>query len=262
MTQYNMTYKYIYGPVYSWRLGYSLGIDPLSQKDKICTFDCAYCQLGNTKAFKGTRKNFVPVQKIIDEIKTLPPVKIDYITFSGRGEPALAKNLGAMIKAVKKIRKEKVAVITNASLVYRKDVRRDLCLADFVMLKLDAGSLDVFHKINKPIQTVKFNNILKGIKDFMKVYKKKSAVQIMFTKDNLNEAKYLAELAGELGFKEVQICTPLRESKVEPLSRKEINKVKKYFRGMDVKSVYDVKYKAVTAIDKKGVSKRHGVYSR
>jgi len=118
-------YKYIYGPVPSWRLGSSLGIDPLSAKDKICSFDCIYCQIGKTTIHTKKRKVFVSAEQLIEELKSLPPVDIDYITFSGRGEPTLAKNLGEMIAEVKKIRKEPVAVLTNASLLYDKEVRED-----------------------------------------------------------------------------------------------------------------------------------------
>ena len=103
-------YRYIYGPVSSWRLGRSLGVDPISAKEKICTFDCVYCQLGRTKTFSSERREFVRIKDVIHEIQTLPLPPIDYITFSGAGEPTLAKNLGGMIKAVKKIRKEKVLV--------------------------------------------------------------------------------------------------------------------------------------------------------
>jgi wyosine [tRNA(Phe)-imidazoG37] synthetase (radical SAM superfamily) len=112
------------------------------------------------------------------------------------------------------------------------------------------------------MQSIKFNNILKGIKGFKKVYRKKAAIQIMLTGDNKNEAGEMAGLVRELGFKEVQICTPLRESKVKPVSCKEINKIKEYFKGMDVKCVYDVEHKAIAVLDEKGVRKRHGVYKR
>ena len=94
-------YRYIYGPVSSWRLGRSLGVDPISAKEKICTFDCVYCQLGRTKTFSSERREFVRIKDVIHEIQTLPLPPIDYITFSGAGEPTLAKNLGGMIKAVK-----------------------------------------------------------------------------------------------------------------------------------------------------------------
>ena len=106
-------FKYIYGPVSSWRLGRSLGVDPLSQKNKICTFDCIYCQVGRAKPSQVQRKIYVPTKDIIQEIKNLPKIKADYITFSGKGEPTLAKNLGILIKQIKKIRKAEVKKIRS-----------------------------------------------------------------------------------------------------------------------------------------------------
>ncbi|GAG26027.1 unnamed protein product, partial [marine sediment metagenome] len=177
-------YKYIYGPVPSWRLGSSLGIDPLSEKVKICNFDCIYCQIGKTKIFAKERRVFVPTAKIIKEIKPLPAIRIDYITFSGSGEPTLAKNLGRMIKAIKKIRKEKIAVLTNSSLMHRKDVQKDLLLADFVVAKLDAHLQDIFVRINQPMKTIGLEKIINGIKKFKGRFRGKLALQIMFVKKN------------------------------------------------------------------------------
>jgi len=134
-------YKYIYGPVPSWRLGNSLGIDLLSQKNKICNFDYGYCQLKSTSYYTDERKQYVKTEDIIAEIRQLPVnVEIDYLTFSGRGESTLAANLGEAITAVKNLRSEPVAVLTNSALIDREDVRRDLSHADFVVAKLDASS--------------------------------------------------------------------------------------------------------------------------
>ena len=256
-------YEYIYGPVPSWRLGNSLGIDPLSGKVKICTFDCVYCQLGKTKIFTKKRKTFVPTAKIIEEIDSLPSLKIDYITFSGIGEPTLAKNLGQMIKAVKKIRDEKIAVLTNSSLMDRRDVRRDLLLADFVVAKLDACSQDTFAKVNRPMRTMKFNAILKAIRRFKGEYKGRLALQIMFIRGNKKYAREIARIAKEVHPDEVQINTPLRPCGVKPLSKEDLNKIKRCFtdecgRGIKIISVYDSKKKKVKPISKGETLRRRG----
>lgn len=253
-----MKYKYIYGPVYSWRLGYSLGIDPVSCEEKVCTFDCLYCQLGKTNVFSEERKAFIPIKKVIEEIKSLPPLKIDYITFSGRGEPTLAKNLGGMIKAIRKIRKEKIAVITNSSLIDSSDVRRDLSLADLVMLKLDACSEKAFFRINAPLASIKFNDILKGIGKFKAEYKGRLALQIMFSEENMAYAEGIALLARSINPDELQINTPLRPSRIRPLSRKELDSIKAYFEGMNVTYVYKGKKKDIVPVDRYATLKRRG----
>jgi len=233
-------YHYIYGPVSSWRLGASLGIDPVSTKEKTCTFDCVYCQAGKTQNLSNKRKVFIPTEEVIKEIRSLPDnLKIDYITFSGRSEPTLAKNLGEMIRKIKEIRKEKIAVITNASLIDSKDVREDLKLADFVMAKLDAHTKDLFIKINRPAEGIEFDKVLKGIKEFRAAYEGKLALQIMFIDKNKGYAKDLAKLAKAIDPDEVQINTPLRPCKVRALSKEELNTIKKSLEGMNSVSVYE-----------------------
>jgi len=250
--------KYIYGPVPSWRLGSSLGIDPISSEDKICSFDCIYCQLGKTSKFTKERRFYVQVDDIIEEINSLPQVKIDYITFSGRGEPTLAKNLGDMIKAIKTLRNEKIAVITNSSLIYEEEVRKDLSLADFVIAKLEAYSQESLQTINRPIDNITFQRILDGIKQFKSEYKGKLALQIMFIGENKNDAKELAQLAREIKPDEVQINTPLRPCGVNPLSKEEIDTIKGYFQDMNYISVYESRKKEVEPISEEETLRRRG----
>lgn len=236
-------FKYIYGPVSSWRLGVSLGVDLVSQQEKICTFNCTYCQLGNAGVLTTKRRLFVPTAKVVREIIMLPKVNIDYITFSGRGEPTLAVNLGATIKALKRLRKEPIAVLTNASLLSRKDVRKQLLGADLVALKLDADSERLLKLVNRPQSKVKLSNILKGAKQFRKEYHGKLALQIMFTQENKAVAQNIAKLAKGIHADEIQINTPTRTCSVKPLTRKTILQIKRYFRGMRVITVYDSRKK-------------------
>lgn len=251
-------YKYIYGPVFSWRLGSSLGIDLISSdKGKICSFDCIYCQIDKTLKISRRRRIFVPVKEVIKEVNSLPLLKIDYITFSGTGEPTLAKNLAKAIKALRTIRKEKIAVLTNSSLIHKNDVQKDLLSADFVIAKLDAASEEVFEKVNHPAGRVKVEKIAKALKEFKKKFKGKLALQVMFVKENKKDAQDIASLAREINPDEVQINTPLRPSKTKPLSRKEIFFLKKYFRGLKVRSVYDEKKSGFKPIClKKNLEKR------
>jgi wyosine [tRNA(Phe)-imidazoG37] synthetase (radical SAM superfamily) len=254
----NKSYKYIYGPVSSWRLGSSLGIDPVSGKRKICSFDCIYCQIGRTKIYSDERKIFVSVREVIEEIDSLAPMEIDYITFSGKGEPTLAKNLGQMIKTIKKIRSGRVAVLTNSSLMDREDVHRDLSLADFVAVKLDAASGEVFEAVNRPLETIKFDTVIKGIKKFRNCYKGKFALQIMFVEENKKHAEEIAKIAKDINPDEVQINTPLRPCDVEPLSRAQLDAVKVFFEGLNTISVYEAEKKQVTPISNKDTLRRRG----
>jgi wyosine [tRNA(Phe)-imidazoG37] synthetase (radical SAM superfamily) len=236
-------FKYIYGPVPSWRLGSSLGIDLLSQEEKICNFGCVYCQLGVTQKHTVERKIYVPVEKVIEELGALPDTPIDYITFSGRGEPTLAANLGEAIKAVKLIRKEPIAVLTNGSLMGEDEIRKELVLADFVVAKLDAYSQDSLQEINNPAKDIEFASILDGIKEFRRSYQGKLALQIMFIDRNKDNIQKFIYLINYIKPDEVQVNTPLRPCNIKPLTKEEVLKIKDYFisacKAINVVSVYD-----------------------
>lgn len=255
---------YIYGPVSSWRLGSSLGIDLLSQKKRICPFGCIYCQLGKSLHYEIERKVYVPTHEIIKELEMVDLTQqIDYVTLSGCGEPTLAQNLGEVITAIKKIRKEPVAVLTNGSLIIKDEIREELSLADFVSVKLDASTQELFELINKPAPGIKFAEILQGIKQFRKEYSGKFGLQIMFIAQNKDNASELADLAFEFNPDEVQINTPLRPCEIKPLSKEEISVIKKYFQGrlaslLNIVSVYDAKRKEIEPINAEDTLKRRG----
>jgi len=251
-------YKYIYGPVPSWRLGSSLGVDPLSGSGKVCSFDCLYCQLGKTTFLTDERKTLVPVSQMAGELRLLPPLKIDYITFSGTGEPTLAENLGQMIEAAKSIRGEKTAVLTNSSLIYREDVKSDLRRADFVVAKLDAPSQRVFEAVNKPVESIKFENVIRGMKEFRNSYSGRLALQIMFIEENKAYTPEIARIVRDIDPDEVQINTPLRPCAVRPLKRDDIEMVESYFEGLNTFSVYRAQKKAVASISDEDTLKRRG----
>ena len=258
------SYKYIYGPVYSWRLGMSLGIDPVTPagKRKICNFDCPYCQLGRTSKFYTRRENFVSVDAIIDEIKTLPDIKIDHYTFSGRGEPTLAQNLGEMIRAVREATGGRVAVITNAGLIDREDVRQDLALADWVLAKLDAYDQESFRQVDIPADGIVFDRVIRGIKTFRESFTGKLALQVMFVSaesgENKRFAARIAGLAREIRPDEIQINTPLRPGGMPPLGREELTGLKTYFKGLPAVCVYDAERKTVEPFDERSTVLRHG----
>ena len=254
-------FKYIYGPVYSWRLGMSLGIDPLTTQKKICNYDCIYCQLGRTTEFYTERENFVRVEDILAEIGTLPPGRIDYYTFSGRGEPTLAKNLGAMIAAVREKTNGKIAVITNAALIDQKEVQDDLMLADIVLVKLDACDDESLSVVDIPAPGLRFRNMVEGIKAFRERYAGRLALQIMFIEENKKYAQAIAGVAREIGADEIQINTPLRPGG-SPLDEKELLRIKEHFKGLPALTVYEVERHTVEPFDDRATILRHGNFRK
>ena len=251
-------FKYIYGPVHSWRLGMSLGIDPLSQKGKVCNFDCLYCQLGRTARFSAQRQAFVPTQAVLEEIQSLPPLPIDYYTFSGRGEPTLAQNLGEMIQAVRAQTKGRIAVITNAALINQREVREDLSSADFVLAKLDAWDQSSFTDVDIPAEGIRLRDIVEGIKSFKRLFTGRLALQIMFIEQNKAHAREIAQIAREINPDEIQINTPLRPSAARPLGKEDLTLIKACFEGLPAVSVYEAERKMVEPWDARQTLRRHG----
>ncbi|RLG20697.1 hypothetical protein DRN72_04745 [Methanosarcinales archaeon] len=143
----------IYGPVLSWRFGRSLGID-LIQPPKICTFDCIYCQLGQTQHKICSRNEFsrrIDIGVLEDELnEKIECVDVDAITLSGSGEPTLNPQLGEVIDVVRGSTKKPLIILTNSSLL--SDVSEDLQKLDLVEAKLDAITQDTFASVNKPCE--------------------------------------------------------------------------------------------------------------
>jgi len=255
--------KTVYGPVPSWRLGRSLGVDPVCAERKTCSFDCTYCQLGRTLVRTSERKVFVPAERIISDFRdVLPRVEADIITFSGTAEPTLARNLGEMADKVRSITDLPLAILTNSSLMNKQDVIEDLLKFDVVVAKLDAPNQELFEKINRPIEGVTFDGVVDGIKAFNAASKGRLgrlALQMMFIDANKAYAKEMADLAREIGPDEVQINTPLRPCAVKPLSPAELNEVSSHFKGMKTILVYESKKPRVIVDDLHEVWRRRPV---
>ena len=184
--------KHLFGPVPSRRLGFSLGIDIIPSK--ICTLNCVYCQLGPTPKVTLERKPYVPAETIITEVAELlqKNPRIDFLTFSGSGEPTLNSDLGKMVRGLKKITSIPVAVLTNGSLLYQKEVRQDLMKADVVLPSLDAISEKVFRTVNRPHPDLKSKVMIKGLSKFSREYPGKIWLEVMLIKD-VNDSEFELE---------------------------------------------------------------------
>jgi len=240
----------IYGPVSSWRLGRSLGIDLLNTRRKVCSFNCVYCQLGETTQFVAEPKEFVSLERLAKEIQSVRQIKADYATFSGMGEPTLASNLGEAIELARSILDLPIAVLTNSSLMFRKDVRQQLAHADTVVAKLDVPNEELFAMVNRPAPGLHFDQIKDGIRLFRDKYRGKLALQVMFIEANKDYASEIAALARQISPDEVQINTPLRPCAVRPLPPKNIAKVQREFTNFEsVVTVYEARKYKVLPLD-------------
>ena len=227
--------QYVFGPVPSRRLGFSLGVDIIPAK--YCTYDCIYCQIGKTTNREIDRRSFFDPQVIINEImdKTTKIGPVDFITFSGSGEPTLNADLGMLIRELKKNTAIPVAVITNGSLLYLEEVRKDIIEADVVLPSLDAVSEDTFRCINRPHPALTVEKVISGIKSFRKEYSRKIWLEIMLIRninDETVELERMKKIVSGIGAERVQLNTvtrPPSEGSTGRLQDRELARICKLF---------------------------------
>ncbi len=184
-----MAYKYIFGPVFSGRLGRSLGLDLLGAK--ICSLDCVYCEVGATRNLTLERKAYVPAKAILDELKhwkeqgrQLP----EYVTLGGMGEPTLNSDMPEIIKGAKDLFPGvPVAVLTNATTMTDPEVRRELALADAVLPSMDSLVESEFRKINRPCKGISASEVANALLMFRKEYQGLIFLEVLLA-EGLNDS--------------------------------------------------------------------------
>jgi len=191
----------VFGPVPSRRLGRSLGINNIPPK--VCTYGCVYCQLGRTIKMRSTRQAYYQplelaayVNKKIELIHKRHQ-SVDYLAFVPDGEPTLDTNLATSIRLLKKSGLP-VAVISNASLLGREDVREDLSAADWVSLKMDAVEENLWRKTDRPHHRLELASILNGALQFRNMFSGKLVTETMLIAGLNDGPKALQETAAFL----------------------------------------------------------------
>ncbi len=166
-----MSYQYVYGPVQSRRLGRSLGIDIIPFKT--CTYDCTYCQLGQTTNKTLDRKKFVPIDDVLTELEQKLGLgeTPDYISIAGSGEPTLHSGIGNLILQISKMTEVPVAILTNGSLLWMDDVQEALMPANLILPSLDAGNEPLFQQVNRPHHDISFDRMINGLASFRDRFK-------------------------------------------------------------------------------------------
>lgn len=185
--------NHIFGPVPSHRLGRSLGIDLVPFKT--CSFDCLYCQLGCTTCKTVERKEWVPLEDVLAQLKDKLSCKPDYITLSGSGEPTLFSRLDELIERIKEMTDVPVAVLTNGSLLWQEEVQRQLAEADLVMPSLDAGDPATFQLVNRPHESLRFEQVLAGLISFRRRFRGRYWLEILLIDGVTTTKAKLAALA-------------------------------------------------------------------
>ncbi len=232
-------------------MGRSLGVNNIPPK--FCTYACVYCQLGRTPNMQVKRERFHGSEEVVKSVKTKVTQAeekgelIDYVTFVPDGEPTLDVDLGREIDLIRELG-IKIAVISNASLMWKEDVRDELSRADWVSLKVDAVREDTWHRINRPHGSLSLEEILQDIRDFSQSFGGELATETMLVQglnDNVGELNGIAEFIAEVKPAVSYISIPMRppaESWVEPASEDRINAAYQILSGKGVETEYIIGY--------------------
>jgi wyosine [tRNA(Phe)-imidazoG37] synthetase (radical SAM superfamily) len=241
----------VFGPIPSRRLGRSLGINNIPFK--YCTYSCVYCQLGLTNLMSRIVRDFFKSNEIVQEVKNKleelesAGEKIDYLTFVPDGEPTLDINLGKTIEKLKTLG-IKIAVITNSSLLSKKEIRNELMLADWVSVKIDSAYSSVWKKINRPYGSFKLPEILDGISAFASEFKGKLVTETMLVKginDNVESLYKTAERINIINPDKAYILVPTRppaESYVRQPDEYNINAAYQIFNNFSIDTELLIRY--------------------
>lgn len=229
-----------------------------------CSYSCVYCQLGRTKNMTAKREEYYPLDDLIQQLIPYKDKidKFDVITLVGEGEPTLYSKTGALIEAIKKLFNKKVALITNGSLLFHKDVREECALADIVMPTLDAWNESSFTQINRPVKTISFEQMYQGLLEFREGYSGDFYLEVMCVgeiSEKANSSTLLKEKINQLSPDQVFINTPVRppaENWVKRCPEEFINRLKKEFKSTkdveipntDLYSDYKDTYQAIIEI--------------
>jgi len=192
--------SFVFGPVPSRRLGQSLGIDPVPVKS--CNWNCVYCQLGRTHDLTAERREFFPRKEILAEVESAliahSQTCIDWLTLVGSGETTLYLEIGWLVRQIKRLTEIPVAVITNGSLLYLPEVRQDLASADVVLPSLDAGSEDLYRRINRHHSELSYHRLLNGLVDFRREHPPRLWIEIMLVRGMNDTEQALQDIAAAL----------------------------------------------------------------
>lgn len=194
----------------------SLGVSLIPHKT--CSFDCVYCQLGKTLNTTNERKEYLNIGEVLGELKealrNLPSgIKLDYITFSGFGEPTLNVNIERMIKEIRAVSNVSLALITNSASLVEEKVRKEVLGVDLIVPSLDAVTQDIFEKIDRPACGIKIEDVIKGLIELRREFKGKIYIEIMFIKDindSFDYALRFKKAVDQINPDRLQINIPVR----------------------------------------------------
>jgi wyosine [tRNA(Phe)-imidazoG37] synthetase (radical SAM superfamily) len=192
-----MRSQYVFGPVASRRLGVSLGIDLVPSKT--CSLNCVYCEAGETDALLLERREYVPIDEVLVQLEKVleSKIKIDYLTFSGAGEPTLNSGIGRVVDFIKsRYPQYPVCLLTNGTLLGDPQLQKEIEQVDLVIPSLDASSQEEFDKINRPVPGLDFDSFCRGLFEYGRIRTSKVWLELFIVPDINDSDESIARFAG------------------------------------------------------------------
>lgn len=239
-----MKYKHLFGPVPSRRLGISLGVDLVPHK--VCSMNCIYCEVGKTTNLTSERGDYIPLKYLMRELKNYLATNpdLDYITFSGAGEPLLNEGIGEIITFIKsEYPQYKLALITNSTQLVDPQVRNEIKQIDLILPSLDAVSEKVFREINRAAADVKIGDIVEGLIKFKQEFSGDMWLELFISpgvNDSSDELNLLKDAITKIAPDQLQLNTldrPGTESDLVACSEEKMQEIAEFFRPLPVEII-------------------------
>jgi len=244
-----MTYKHLFGPIISRRLGLSLGVDLVPYK--VCSLDCVYCEVGSTTKLTIQRDNYINTEDILSELKRFldRQPKIDFITFSGAGEPTLNINIEKIIYEIKRLWPQyRLALITNSTMFTDEKLCKALYKCDLILPSLDAVSDEAFKKINRPHSSLSPQVMIDSLAKFRKQFSNQIWLEIFFLEginDTEDELLLLRQACEIIKPDRIQINALDRPGAVDwikKLSDQRLLEILEFFKPLPAEIIARVEY--------------------
>jgi len=220
----------------SRRLGMSLGVDLVPKK--VCSLNCVYCEVGHTTKLTTERREYIPYDKVTIELEHYfaNNPDPDYITFSGAGEPTLNSRIGDVLQFIKQKKPDiPLAVLTNGTLLFHKNVRDELMDANVVLPSLDAATEITFQKINCPSRRLMVKKCIQGLINFRNEFSGQIWLEVFIVpgyNDNINDLKALKKAFKAINPDQIQLNTldrPGTVADIHPASYQDLKKIIDYW---------------------------------
>ncbi len=205
----------VFGPVPSWRLGRSLGVDLAPFKR--CNWNCVYCQLGRTRPLCSQPRSTPGVQEVLTEVgkalESTAPRALDWITLLGSGEPLLCDGIGEILRGVKALTPLPVALLTNGALLADPRVRAKVRAADAILPSLSAPTPELHLALHRPHPRFSYPDHIRGLSELRQEYTGRLWVEVMLVagaNDGEDALRRLAERLQPVAPDEIHLNRPSR----------------------------------------------------